>query len=32
MNYVYVNGYCIGYMLGDVLIRYSAPIPADLMD
>ena len=31
MNYVYENGYCIGTMQGDVLIRYTAPIHASLL-
>ena len=31
MNYVYENGFAIGYMQGDVLILYPAPINAALL-
>lgn len=31
MNYVYENGYAIGYMQGNVLIRFAAPINAALL-
>lgn len=28
MNYVFENGFAIGYMNGDKLIRFVLPIPA----
>lgn len=31
MNYVYENGYAIGYMNGERLIRFITPIRADLL-
>lgn len=31
MNYVYENGYAIGYLNGDKLFRFSAPIRAALL-
>lgn len=31
MNYVYENGYAIGYMNGDTLIRFCSPIAANLL-
>lgn len=31
MNYVYKNGCAIGYMQGEVLIRFPAPINAALL-
>jgi hypothetical protein len=30
-NYIYQNGFAIGYMNGDKLIRFSAPIAAHLL-
>ena len=30
-NYIYENGYAIGYMNGDRLIRFAAPIAAHLL-
>lgn len=30
-NYVYQNGFAIGYMNGDKLIRLPAPIKAELL-
>ena len=31
MNYVYENGFCIGYMDGDRLVRFINPIKADAL-
>jgi hypothetical protein len=31
MNYVYENNFAIGYMNGDNLIRFCAPIAAHLL-
>jgi hypothetical protein len=31
MNYVYENGFAIGYISGDYFIQYPAPIPANLL-
>ena len=30
MNYIYKDGYAIGYMLGDREILFTTPIPAHL--
>lgn len=30
MNYVYENGYAIGYMNGDIFVMFVSPIRADL--
>jgi hypothetical protein len=30
-NYIYSNGFAIGYMNGDTLIRFTSPIPAHLL-
>jgi hypothetical protein len=27
MNYVYKNGFAIGYMCGDVFVRFVSPVP-----
>lgn len=32
LNYVYEGEYCIGYMNGDLLIRFITPIKASLLD
>jgi hypothetical protein len=31
-NYIYENGFAIGYMNGDKLVRFAAPIKASLLD
>ena len=31
MNYIYENGFAIGYMNGDYMVRFCAPIPAHLL-
>lgn len=31
MNYVYENGYAVGYMNDDKLIYFTAPIPAHVL-
>ncbi len=31
MNYIYQNGFAIGYMHGDIEILFCAPIPENLL-